>query len=96
MIDQPLCFRRKRYVDGDTVRFREDLLQSRRFYAHTRDTFRGDERIVADHLHSKPGRAFGDDPANIAETDDTQGLVAQLHADEFVPIPFAPFREATA
>ena len=25
-IDQPLCFRRKGYVDGDTIGFREDLL----------------------------------------------------------------------
>ena len=90
-IDQPLGFRRKRYMDGDEIGFGEDLFQGRRLDAHAGDVFRGDERIEADHFHSEPGGAFGDDPADIAETDDAEGLVAQLHADEFVAVPFAAF-----
>src|SRR4029077_18353180 len=58
-------------------------------YAHARDALRGNERIIADHLHSEPGGSFGDDPADIAEADDAEGFVAQLHADKPVTVPLA-------
>ena len=50
---------------------------------------RRQDRIVADHFHLEPMRAVGDDPADVAEADDAERLVADLGAGEFAAIPFA-------
>ena len=49
-----------------------------------------------DDFHPQSGSPFGDDPADIAEADDADGFVAELDANEFIALPFAALRDATA
>ena len=46
---------------------------------------------MPDHLHSQPDRSLRHDASHVAETDDSQSLVADFHSHELVPLPLPGF-----
>ena len=79
----------QRGVDGDEIGARKKLVETDQLDADASGSLRRQDRIVADHFHLQPDRAVGDDPADVAEADHAERLVAYLGAGEFAAIPFA-------
>jgi len=75
-------------VNRDEIGSGKDIVEGSRLYAHASDVFSGDERIEADDFHPECGGALGDDPTDVAETDDPDGLIAHFNADELIAVPF--------
>ncbi len=90
-VDQSLGFRRQRHMHGNEIGLGENLVEGAGLYAHARDVFRGDKWIEADHFHAQTGGPFGNDAADVAETDDADGFIAELDADKFIALPLAGF-----
>ncbi len=78
-------------MDGNKIGLGNNFFERPRLHAHARDVFGGNERIVADHPHFQAGGSLRDDTPDVAEADDTDGLVAELDADKFVAVPLAAF-----
>ena len=76
-------------MNGDEIGLDKDLFQAGRFDAHERNILAQDKWVVADDFHPESGRPFRYDTTDVAEADNSNGLVAELDSDEFVAVPLA-------
>jgi hypothetical protein len=79
----------QRRVAGDEVGAGEELVQVDQLHAEPRRRLAADERVVAQHLHLEAARAVGGDAADVAESDDAEGLAHDLGAAELGLLPLA-------
>jgi D-3-phosphoglycerate dehydrogenase len=76
-------------VHGDEVGDFQQLVERQHLDAHLRGTRGLHVGVVRDDLHPEGGHALGDQDADAAEADDTEGLLAELDARVLVPLPLA-------
>ncbi len=85
--DQPARVVGERRVHGDEIGAPKDLSRLDQLDAEPGRGLGGEDRIEADHFHLEAERAIGDDPADIAQPDDAEHLVADLGAGELAALP---------
>ena len=79
-------------MDGDYVGFFQQFVQSLAFFdVIFSETGVCNVRIVSDDFHAESLHAGGQQTADTAQADDTQGLAKQFHALQTVPVPDAAF-----
>ncbi len=76
-------------MDGDIIRTPVEFIQRHRRESVFFDSFRGNERIVDNHLHLEASGPVGDNGANFAEADDADDLVENFTPLELFLVPFA-------
>jgi hypothetical protein len=76
-------------VDGDEVRFAEQLLQRDQPHAELGGAARLDVGVVGDQRHAEGGQSLGDEDADAAQPDDADGLLGDLDAGELRALPGA-------
>ncbi len=87
--DYPAGFAGERRVHRDEVRSGDQLIQRHQLDSQPRGRFGSEDRVEPDYLHLEPRGPVRDDPADIAETDHAESLVADLGAHELVALPLA-------
>ena len=79
----------ERRMQRNEVGAGEQVVQLHLLDAEVLGPLRGEIRIEGDDLHLEAERPVGDDRADVAATDDAEGLGGELHAHEAVLLPFA-------
>jgi len=78
----------QRHVDGEKICFGQKCLKVAELDACLLGAFNGDQRVMGEHPHAQP---FARDAchleADLAETEDSEGLLAQLDAHETGALP---------
>ena len=88
-VDQALGLRRLRQVDGDGVGAGQQLVQGDELDAQLRGARGRDVGVVGDQRGVEGGEALGEQLADLAEADHTDGLALELDAGERAALPLA-------
>ncbi|MBA7675759.1 hypothetical protein ES703_83996 [subsurface metagenome] len=88
--DHPLGRGGEGHMEGNEVRFLEQLLDGDELYLEVTGVFHGDKGVVADELHLQPVGALGHLGADVAQPQYAQRLVPDLGAHKIGALPLSP------
>ena len=76
-------------METDDIRLGENFFNGAELDAELRGFVRGKDRVETEDPDLETGEAFGEETADIAETEDANGLAREFTAHEFGFFPFA-------
>src|SRR5918999_5477361 len=89
LADETQRVRGLRQMDRDHIGPAQQVLAVGELDAQLGGAGRGDVRVVGDQVDAERGEPLGDELADLAETDDADGLAVQLDARERTALPLA-------